>query len=154
MIPFVGKNIIEKLNDPIKVTNWNNKGLVAADGRIIPLPDMVALPTESAALAEVMKQGVVEIAPDGRIYGLVRIRHFCGNDIVRNHIARVDIAKMLLFLGEGEPKLSKRYVAQAGGRFTEYGWNLSDFMGFEEFLKYPIGEAPGMVAPESNNEGE
>ena len=44
----------------------------------------------------------VELAPDGRVYGLVRIHHWCGNDPVQTHIARTicySTAQQALALG-------------------------------------------------------
>src|SRR5262245_13928214 len=92
---------VEVLHSPTLVTGWSEDGLRLADGRILQLPGFRKLPRESAALTEATKRGV-EIASDGRVYGLVRIWHWCGNDPVREHIARVDLADMLMFLRQGE----------------------------------------------------
>lgn len=100
------------------------------DGRTVALPGVRNLPLTSRALTEVTLRGV-EVATNGRIYGLVRVHHWCGNDPVREHIARVDISKMLLMLQVG---LAISPVNEAitsscrpGGQFSEFGWNVSEF---------------------------
>src|SRR3569832_982548 len=98
---FVPIKKIETLNNAVAVTRWSSNGLNLADGRIVQLPGIRSLPSESDALTEATKRGV-EMAADGRIWGLVRIHHWCGNDPVREHIARVDISEMMTFLRVGE----------------------------------------------------
>jgi hypothetical protein len=80
-----------------------------------------------------IKRGV-EIAPDGRVYGLVRVHHWCGNDPVREHIARVDLADAMMFLHIGQidapvPEADST-AREGGGRFTERGWNISEYVQF------------------------
>jgi hypothetical protein len=125
---------VEFFRSPVVVTNWSESGLHLADGREIQLPGIRKLPASSAALTEATKRGV-EVDENGRVYGLVRVHHWCGNDPIREHIARVDIANMLVFVGEGEPISSARDVKPLalddGGTFSEWGWNVSEFMLFQ-----------------------
>ena len=103
----------------------------------MPLPGLRLLPTSSVALAEATKRGV-EIQSDGRVWGLVSVNHWCGNDPVKEHIARVDLSDLLLFLRMGEPVtnvLAADYLArEPGGSFTESGWRVSEFMQFQDWL--------------------
>src|SRR4051812_5572193 len=69
-----GKRIIETLESPVGVTGWSRAGLTLADGRTQPLPGIISLPDRSMALSAATKAGV-EIARDGRVYGLVPIWH-------------------------------------------------------------------------------
>ena len=89
---------IESLQSPTAVKGWTEAGLLLDGGRTIQLPGFRSLPALSDALTEVVQRGV-EVATNGRIFGLVKVHHWCGNDPVREHIAKVDISDMLLFLG-------------------------------------------------------
>src|SRR5437016_1823693 len=82
---------VETLHAPVAIVGWTEEGLHLADHRTMPLLGVRKLPQTSAALTEVVKRGV-QIHSDGRVYGLVRIHHWCGYDPVREHIARVDVA--------------------------------------------------------------
>jgi hypothetical protein len=127
---------IDSLQNPVAVTGWSPDGLRLADGRTVQLPGLRSLPTASEALAEATKRGV-EIRSNGRVWGLVSVHHWCGNDAVREHLARVDLSDMLTFLHLGEPAApvhDMEYTAEEpGGRFTEYGWNVSEFFMFQSW---------------------
>lgn len=125
---------IESLQALVAVKAWTTDGLLLADGRNVPLPGLNSLPSESAALTEMTSHGV-EVAPDGRVYGLVRIHHWCGNDPVRKHIACLDIADVLLFLHVGQAITSRPAIdspaCEAGGSFSEWGWNVSEYFEYQ-----------------------
>jgi hypothetical protein len=124
---------IESLQNPIAVTSWSRDGLHLADGRTVQLPGFRSLPTNSPTLTEATKRGV-EIRTDGRIWGLVKIHHWCGDDPVREHIAKVDLSDMMIYLRVGEPVTpmpAESLASEPGGRFTEYGWNASEFLQFQ-----------------------
>jgi hypothetical protein len=127
---------IETLQHPIAVTGWSSNGLRLADGRIVQVPGFRWLPMESDALAEATKRGV-EVEADGRLLGLVRIHHWCGNDPVREHIARVDLADMMTFLRIGEPvdpaPQSELSISEPGGSFCEWGWRVGEFYQFQSW---------------------
>ena len=125
---------IESLRAPVTVKAWTPDGLSLSDGRMVQLPGVHALPSVSPALTEMTKRGV-EVAADGRVYGLVRVHHWCGNDPVREHIARLDISDAMIFLHVGQTVTavaeSDQTVREAGGRVTEWGWNVSEYMQFQ-----------------------
>jgi hypothetical protein len=129
---------VDTLTSIVAVSGWTEVGLRLADGRMIQLPGFRRLPKTSAALTEVVRRGV-EIDAAGRVYGLIRIHHWCGNDPVREHIAKVDVAKVLAFLQEGDrtsPAQEGEVTAlRAGGTFSEWGWNVSEFSVFQAFAK-------------------
>lgn len=131
---FVPIKKIETLHNAIAVTGWSSNGLNLAGGRIVQLPGIHSLPSESEALAEATKRGV-EVGVDGRIWGLVRIHHWCGNDPAREHIARIDLSDMMIFLRVGEPialvPQSESLLTQPGGAFTEFGWRVGEFYQFQ-----------------------
>jgi hypothetical protein len=124
---------IERLNNSVPVKSWTPEGLALSDGRTVLLPGIHALPGVSPALTEMTKRGV-EIAPNGNVYGLVRIHHWCGNDPVREDIVRVDLAEAMTFLHVGRTDApvpqSDSTAREAGGRFTEWGWNISEYFQF------------------------
>lgn len=129
---------IETLHAPVAVRGWSSSGLRLADGRVVPLPGFRALPESSVALATATRRGV-EVEADGRVVGLVKIWHWCGNDALQHDVRRVDIGHLLEFLREGsftraltenDPK-----ATTPGGCFTESGWSISDRVRFVHFEK-------------------
>jgi len=110
--------------------------LSLADGRTVQLPGLRSLPRDSAALSEATKRGV-QVHADGRVWGLVRVHHWCGNDPVREHIARVDLSDMMTFLRVGEPVSTvpeAEFLArEPGGTFTEWGWRIGEFLQFQSW---------------------
>jgi hypothetical protein len=127
---------IETLQHPVAVTGWSSNGLRLADGRIVPLAGLRSLPSDSDALTEATKRGV-EVSADARVWGLVRIHHWCGNDPVREHIAKVDLADMMTFLRVGEPfdpvPQSESLISEPGGSFCEWGWRVGEFYRFQSW---------------------
>ena len=144
---------MDTLHSPVAVTGWADDGLRLVGGRTIQLPGFRKLPRVSAALSEVTKRGV-EIAADGRAYGLVRVLHGCGNDPVREHIARVDVADMLMYLREGEwstpPSAETLELASrtVGGSVSEWGWEVSEFMMLKSWTQFLRAEQE-LGAPQS-----
>ena len=95
---------IEKLSSPILVKAYSEDGIQVADGRTIQLPDFRKLPSSSSALTKATERGI-EVGTDGRVYCLMKIVHWCGNDPVREHIARLDLSDFMTFAGEGEREM-------------------------------------------------
>ncbi len=123
---------VETLEDPIAVSGWSNDRLTLDDGRRIGLPGITGLPSESEALTGAIAKGV-EITPDGRVIGLLKIHHWCGNDPVRTHIARVDLAHLLMFVGEVEFETDEQILKDTRDgefSFSEYGWDVGDYYQF------------------------
>lgn len=85
--------IVESLADPQGVSGWTSQGLQLADGRTIALPGIDELPAKSVTLEFAVKHGVE--LQDGRIFTLLEIYHWCGNDPVRKHWVRADLAHAL-----------------------------------------------------------
>jgi hypothetical protein len=107
-----------------------------ADGRTVVLPGVSALPDDSPALREALSRGV-EVRQDARILALVKIHHWCGNDPVREHVAQVDLSDMMIFLRLGQPTTTvpeaEFRVKEPGGRFSEWGWDISEFLQFQSW---------------------
>jgi hypothetical protein len=132
---FTPISSIDTLASPVLVSGWSEAGLSLADGRLVELPGFAKLPKTSAALLAATAGGV-ELAPDGRVYGLLRINHWCGNDPMQTHIARVDLADMLVYLKEGQcttpptDEMMEYAASKPGGDFSTFGWNISEFDTF------------------------
>ena len=127
------KSIIEKLESPVAVSAWTRHGLVLGDGRLVSLVGIDELPETSRALAEATRHGV-EVGPDGAVIALVRIHHWCGNDPVRKHLARVDIAELLRFYGEDgriREQVDIDECPSSDSDFGQYGWNISAYLGYQ-----------------------
>lgn len=133
-------SMIEHLNQPTHVNDWSDLGLILEDGKTLQLPGYTKLPNQSAALSQAISRGV-EVTPNGRVIGLVRIHHWCGNDPVRYHIVKVDLSRMLMFLNEGEyetpetsldPELFEIYRPESS-HFSDAGWNQSQYYRFQNW---------------------
>lgn len=109
------------LFQPVQVKGWEPTGLKLSDGRTVMPKGMVSLPPESAALRAATQRGV-EVAQDGRIYGLMRFWHTCGNDPVVLDLRRVDIAQLLAFQQEGRSTLKPGWYADGPFREGQNGW--------------------------------
>ena len=133
---------IDKLQNPVAVLGWSSGGLRLADGRTVQLPGLRSLPSDSEALAEATKRGV-EIRANGRVWGLVSVHHWCGNDPIRRHFARVDIGQLLEFLvRDVPPELGEPLdLRLTDGYFGVQGWNMSQWYAFEEWS----GRDPGRI---------
>lgn len=126
--------IVDSLQSPIAVIGWSSDGISLADGRKVQLRGFKSLPVSSQALAEITKRGI-EVTGDGSVYGLVRVHHWCGNDPVGEHIARVEVSELLTFLEEGEraesaDSATKFRIRREMG-FSEHGWDIGEFIQFE-----------------------
>lgn len=119
---------VDKLQDTVRVVTWQPDGLRLSDGRTVMPAGMIELPRESKTI-EIATRECVEVAPDGRVFGLVKIWHWCGNDPVRNDLSKTDIAQLLAYHKEGKSSLKphdysdRGFVEMGGG--SKRGWNMS-----------------------------
>jgi hypothetical protein len=139
-------DMIESLQNPSLVRDWSENGLLLSDGRQVSIPGIIKLPITSEALTQSIKNGV-EITSDNRVIGLVRVHHWCGNDYVRTHLARVDLAYMLMYLKEGDydplpDELAVGRSDRGDGAFSEQGWNVSEYFPFERWTRRLADHGP------------
>ena len=133
---------LESLTNPRPVKGWTTDGLILADGKQLRLPGVAQLPLESKALTEATGSGV-EVRPDGRVFGLVRKWHWCGNDPVQFDLQRVDLSHLVLFFRRTPMDEQKGYLEtgkpraagplRRGGLIGQSGWNVSEFGQFRRF---------------------
>jgi hypothetical protein len=110
---FTPKKIVETLTRPVAIVSVRETGLRAADSRMIPLPGVPKVVTPASVTEDIIEHGV-EIQPDGTIFALIRVHHWCGNDPVRFHLARLDLSSLLLLLGEEKQSLVSEYGIDPG----------------------------------------
>lgn len=131
--------IVETLNHPVRLLGWDPEGVTLEGGRKVPLPELSKLPPSDSPVLQSVLAGGVEVSPEGRLFVLVKIWHWCGNDPLREHVARVDLSRFLLFTGEGEPARPLSRFAKEGVRpdrerilsdFQRCGWSVGDFQRY------------------------
>lgn len=131
-------DVLETLVAPVSVRGWTRDALLLADGRELPLPG--DLHRNSILLAEVTRQGI-EIL-NGRPIGLIRVWHWCGNDPIGRHVARVDLMDLLLYLAE---EVEDDHVRVPKGFDLAFGWDTSEFRAFRAHQR--LGSAAGWSHP-------
>lgn len=135
-------SVVEDLDHPTSVSRIDDRGLILSDGRRVEwgfhAPNAARLRAVEAAVA----QGI-EISDDGRAVGLVRIHHWCGNDPVGWHWARVDVRELLEFLVHATKASPRAAVdlAWSDRQFGRHGWNVSQWDQFERWS----GRDPGRI---------
>ena len=127
---LVPRSHVDHLNNATNVIRWDEDGLVLTGGRRVIPQGMTKLPKDSATLAIATKEGV-EVTPDGRVFGLVKLWHWCGNDAVRYDLSKIDLAQLLAYHHEGQSTLkpyeySKHSFVETGGG-SDHGWSISSF---------------------------
>jgi hypothetical protein len=144
--------IIEKLQNPATIQSWTPKGLRLEDGRTIPLPDLARqpLPCEIPSQLKIVE---VEIKDD-RVYANVRVHHWCGNDPVRRHIARVDLALFLIAGSYATPSNDGRnwwLPLNPYSEFTisKFGLRVGDYYSFRSWCQLVAAEPMINSDPES-----
>jgi hypothetical protein len=130
--------IIETLNNPIPVDGWDADGLILSSGARLILPNVAHLKPGGVPLDEFLKNGVEQ--SNGRVYGIVKVWHWCGNDSCREHYARIDIGYLIEFCSAGEliEDISEVDVPPwvLPLRIGPYGWNISDYYTFISFVEH------------------
>ena len=123
------RSIVERLNHPVSVTGVTSNALQLGDGRSIPLPYIKTIPADLPILNDAIAEGV-EVDPNGHVFGLLRIHHWCGNDPVRRHIARVDLSDMLIMAGADTTIVLPDWLIAASHehRYGKFGWDVGAWL--------------------------
>lgn len=132
-------NIFETLTDPVVVIGGDEHGLLLADGRQVGLPGVARLPAASLMLDRATTGGV-EVTTDGRVVGLLPIRHRCSSGPTCLREARVDLAHLVMYFGEVEVASEKlRAIGERkihpAFEFSERGWWAASFEEFAAWSK-------------------
>jgi len=128
------RSVVEELHGPVSVADVSAHGMTLADGRFQGWGADEPVPLDLVAIPALTVHGI-EVDPAGRAFGLIDVHHWCGIDPIRKHVARVDVGRVLEFLGGratpgGHEALD---FSGADGHFTPYGWNVSSWWSFEEW---------------------
>ncbi|MFT5464808.1 MAG: hypothetical protein ACI8QS_003715 [Planctomycetota bacterium] len=118
------REVIEELRNPRPVQRITEEDLFLTWREGLGMPGFPYSPPAIAALWEATRSGV-EVHSSGSPVGLIRVWHWCGNDPVGRHVARVPLVELARFI-------------EAEGHFdmTPYGWNGSQFFGFDTRGEY------------------
>jgi hypothetical protein len=92
---FKPKRIVETLESPVHIVAIREAGLITGEGKILTLPDVITIPKEPRIWKDILDYGV-ELNTNGSTYALVHVHHWCGNDPVRYHLARVDLSSLCI----------------------------------------------------------
>jgi hypothetical protein len=110
------QRILETLQTPVRIGGVTEKGFLTMDGKLLLPPGITNLVISDSVKRDIIEHGV-ETAADGAIYALVRVHHWCGNDPVVFHLARVNLSSLLLLVADGvrfsNYGLNPAYVAEA-----------------------------------------
>jgi len=122
---------IERLTNPVKISGIHPDGLVTADGRTLAIKHIKNVPVDLPALRDAVRNGV-EIGPDGYLIGTLKIHHWCGNDPVRYHVARVNLSWLLMLAGApADVALPEGLIGKhndPGLRYGPYGLRIEEWM--------------------------
>ena len=88
---------LEQLNSPVSVETIVPAGLVLGDGQTQKLPLVKRTPADDPLMLAAVKKGV-EIAEDGKVFGLLWVDRTCGNDPCMWYRHRVNLAALAVFL--------------------------------------------------------
>jgi hypothetical protein len=75
---FTPQRIVETLQRPVRIGSITEEGLLTADGKFLAVPGITNLVISDPVKKDITEHGV-ETAPDGAIYALVRVHHWCGH---------------------------------------------------------------------------
>ena len=131
------QDLIETLDEPRTAAGWTSMGFLLESGETVPIPGINAIRPPSAILDEIARRGI-EIDPvSRRVHGLLPVWHWCGNDHIRRHVARVDVESLVTYLAfRGDPEHhSAAFEGMGCDSVEKYGWNVVCFDGYERWLE-------------------
>ena len=136
------RSVVERLEHPTPVSSVGADGVHLSDGRFVGWGIGGLVPPGLTALEALTAHGV-EVGSNGRAIGLVEVWHWCGNDSIHEHLARVDLGAVLEFMGgRATPGTDQPLdFADAEGQFTPRGWDVSSWWRFELWR----GADPGRI---------
>jgi hypothetical protein len=135
---FTPRRIVETLQTPVRIGSITENGLLTADGKLLLLPGITNVVISESVKKDIVEHGV-ETAPDGAIYALVRVHHWCGNDPVVFHLARVNLSSLLLLI-EDQPR---RRVAEYGIDPGVHSMATIPHQSLQELLHHKSNEPNG-----------
>ncbi len=102
--------IKDNLNSPQGVTSIEDDAIRFASGNRIPLPGAKLL-RDTPSFSHALSKHGVELTSSGELFGLIKVNHWCGNDPVRYHVSRVNLASLIAYYsGSPRARVSQRGV--------------------------------------------
>ena len=132
---------IERLRNARRVVEFGGDAMLLANRQRITLPHINGIPTNEIFRTVVSKYGVEVDDATGRVYGLIKVHHWCGNDPVRYDRRRIDLSA---FAGTINPDMQDNFMQDKAAHlrmllievtvlnnYPKYGWNSFCF----EYMK-------------------
>ncbi len=144
---------IERLVNPKMVKRCNGINFVFETGEEHPLPLVSYIPTNEVFVVA-MENGI-EVATNGRCYGLLTLRHWCGNDPVRYDRRRIDLSCLAILIDPNclQTQLYDnvnigqmvRYIEKHNDRVNRLhkrGWDLNNYL-LLDLIARTLGDSEG-----------
>lgn len=130
---------IASLRHPQRVLSWDSTGLVAARSGRISLPVSSISRFPPGAIDAVTARGI-EADSTGKVYALVQIHRWCGNDALQHQVVRVELHRFVAYLTMlAEARSTRRLIpstdelwARPSSRmFNQFGWRAEVYADFK-----------------------
>lgn len=133
LLACAGCIIVEPLHHRTRVVARQGTSLTLADNETITLPGVQKMMEPTPLLDAACERGVRLV--EGRPVGQMRIWHWCGNDFVRYHLVRVDLANLAVFAGEGIPEDSSSTPESTSDveSLSKWGWKVDEYERFKKW---------------------
>jgi hypothetical protein len=85
---------IDHLRNPQRVLSIENTALILEGQSRINIPHILQIPRSNAVFKAAISHGV-EVCETGRVYGLIKMHHYCGNDPMRYDRRKVNLTELI-----------------------------------------------------------
>mgnify|MGYP000512293578 CR=1 FL=1 len=145
-LPKVERSIVDELDSPVAVKKIVGKYLILESGQQVTFEGIKKIPDQSSVFQKAIVNGVY-VSDEGYAYGLLKIWHWCGNDSVREHIAKVDLGVLAGLLDhkqveEDIPYSENKFsfihpkMKEFINDYDDHGWSVSKFIQYENFKQF------------------
>lgn len=84
---------IESLDSPIKVSKAKSDVLLLENGSSLKLPNINTIPHTNPLFQAAISEGI-EVDPEGKVFGLLWMSQYCGNDPIKWRRLKVNLAEL------------------------------------------------------------
>lgn len=136
---FTPKSEIETLKNPLQVQKITKTSIILENGESVKIKYISEIPVGLKVLNDAVNKGV-EIDEEGNVFGLLKIHHWCGNDPIRYHLAKIQLSSLILASGEVHPSERPKVLSFLSLdnklRYTEHGLSISDLVKIYQITNY------------------